>query len=289
LISATVTSQPSCIFNCLIPIGLADPSGCDDVTNACACLSAPALALNVITECIKSVCMSSTSAYAGIATSLYESYCVSIYGTAEFTSAFSAEAMAAASSSTANVKVTTSSTSRTVKTSTSVSTAKSDSKMLSTFTTTINNSVVIVTSTGTTNSTASSTAVQSESASGISPGAIAGIAIGSVLGLLALLSFVAFIVLKTRHARKTGHSPDRFQREKDGKPEELDGNPRSELAANKSEKLNSGVIPNVETENSGIEIQGEEAITDAQTSPRGVPPPIPHISHPYRGRAVELE
>ena len=36
-----VESAPSCVYNCLIPIGLADPSGCDDVTEDCACLSAP--------------------------------------------------------------------------------------------------------------------------------------------------------------------------------------------------------------------------------------------------------
>jgi hypothetical protein len=94
-----VVSQPSCIFNCLIPIGLADPSGCDDVTNDCACLSAPADVLDVLTGCVETVCKSSTSAYAAVVTSLYESYCKSIYGTAVFTSAFSAEAAAAASSS----------------------------------------------------------------------------------------------------------------------------------------------------------------------------------------------
>jgi hypothetical protein len=94
-----VTSQPSCIFNCLIPIGLADPSGCDDVTEECACLSAPADVLDVLTGCIHTVCKSSLSAYASIAGSLYEGYCNSAFGTAEFNSAFSAESLAAASSS----------------------------------------------------------------------------------------------------------------------------------------------------------------------------------------------
>lgn len=115
-----VTSQPSCIFNCLIPIGLADPSGCDDVTNDCACLSAPADALEALTGCIKTVCQSSTSACMAIATSLYESYCNSVYGTAIFASAFQAEASAAAaSSSSASAEATTSMGSATVGTSTS--------------------------------------------------------------------------------------------------------------------------------------------------------------------------
>src|SRR5271154_1629285 len=69
-----VIGQPSCIFNCLIPIGLADPSGCDDVTNECACLSAPSDVLDVLNNCIQTVCKSSTAAYAAVATSLYESY-----------------------------------------------------------------------------------------------------------------------------------------------------------------------------------------------------------------------
>ena len=116
-----VQSAPSCIFNCLIPIGLAEPSGCDDVTNDCACLSAPSdgtcylvsskslylpqlSVLDVLTGCINAVCLSSTSAFGTSATSLYESYCNSIYGTAVFTSAFEAEASAAASSSSASVE-----------------------------------------------------------------------------------------------------------------------------------------------------------------------------------------
>ena len=94
-----VISQPPCVYNCLIPIGLADPSGCDDVSNDCACLSAPNDVLDVLTGCIETVCKSSTSAYAATATSLYESYCQSIYGTASFSQAFVAESSAAASSS----------------------------------------------------------------------------------------------------------------------------------------------------------------------------------------------
>lgn len=96
-----VISQPSCVYNCLIPIGLADPSGCDDVSNDCACLSAPNDVLDVLTGCVETVCKSSTSAYAATATSLYESYCQSIYGTASFSQAFVAESSAAASSSVA--------------------------------------------------------------------------------------------------------------------------------------------------------------------------------------------
>lgn len=99
-----VISQPSCVYNCLIPIGLADPSGCDDVSNDCACLSAPNDVLDVLTGCVETVCKSSTSAYAATATSLYESYCQSIYGTASFSQAFVAESSAAASSSVAAAK-----------------------------------------------------------------------------------------------------------------------------------------------------------------------------------------
>jgi hypothetical protein len=93
-----VVSAPSCIFNCLIPIGLADPSGCDDVTENCACLSAPSDVLDFLTSCAATVCHSSTSAYGASATSLYESYCNSVYGTATFSEAFVEEASAAASS-----------------------------------------------------------------------------------------------------------------------------------------------------------------------------------------------
>lgn len=99
-----VMSQPSCVFNCLIPIGLADPSGCNDVSNDCACLSAPSDALDVLTNCVQTVCQSSTSAYAATATSLYQSYCQSIYGTANFSQAFVTESSAAASSSIAAAK-----------------------------------------------------------------------------------------------------------------------------------------------------------------------------------------
>ena len=94
-----VLSQPSCVYNCLIPIGLADPSGCDEVSNDCACLSAPNDVLDVLTGCVETVCKSSTSDYANTATSLYESYCQSVYGTASFSQAFVAESSAAASSS----------------------------------------------------------------------------------------------------------------------------------------------------------------------------------------------
>ena len=94
-----VIGQPSCVFNCLVPIGLADPSGCDDVTNECACLSAPSDALDVLTACIETVCTSSTSAYAAVATSLYQSYCQSVFGTAQFSQAFVSESAAAAASS----------------------------------------------------------------------------------------------------------------------------------------------------------------------------------------------
>ncbi len=100
----TITALPAirsaspCVFNCLIPIGLADPSGCDDVTNDCACLSAPADVLDALTECANTVCQSSTSEYGASATSLFQSYCKSLYGTMTISQAFVAEASAAAAS-----------------------------------------------------------------------------------------------------------------------------------------------------------------------------------------------
>ena len=94
-----VRSQPSCIYNCLIPVGLADPSGCDDVTNDCACLSAPADAMDALTDCANTVCKSSTSEYGASATSLFQSYCQSIYGPMSFSQAFLAESSADVSSS----------------------------------------------------------------------------------------------------------------------------------------------------------------------------------------------
>ena len=93
-----IKSAPSCVFNCLIPIGLADPSGCDDVTNDCACLSAPADVFDALTECVNTVCTSSTSQNGASATSLYQSYCQSIYGSMSFSQAFGAESSAAAAS-----------------------------------------------------------------------------------------------------------------------------------------------------------------------------------------------
>jgi len=120
------TSIP-CIWNCLIPIGLADPSGCDDVSNDCACLSAPAGAQEVITNCINTVCKSSTSQYASIATSLYQSYCNSLFPASVLSSATSAEsvsdALAAASSSSS-----VSSTASTMTSTTATATATSKSE-----------------------------------------------------------------------------------------------------------------------------------------------------------------
>jgi hypothetical protein len=105
-----VTGQPSCVFNCLIPIGVADPSGCDDVTNECACLNAPNDVLDVLTDCVQTVCKSSTSAYAAIVTGLYQSYCQSVFGSAQFSQALSSEAAAAAASSTASTMTSTTAT-----------------------------------------------------------------------------------------------------------------------------------------------------------------------------------
>ena len=96
-----VVSQNPCVFNCLIPIGLADPTGCDDVTENCACLSAPIEAAGFLTDCVATVCKSSTDAFASTATSLYESYCLSVYGSASISAAVAADSSsdAAATSS----------------------------------------------------------------------------------------------------------------------------------------------------------------------------------------------
>jgi len=104
VVSALASAAP-CVFNCLNPIGLADPSGCDDVSNDCACLSAPLEALNAITECINTVCSTSTSSYASLATALYQSYCDVHYAASDLSSATAADsssdAAAAASTSSA--------------------------------------------------------------------------------------------------------------------------------------------------------------------------------------------
>ncbi|KUJ21303.1 uncharacterized protein LY89DRAFT_715524 [Mollisia scopiformis] len=92
-----VKNQTSCVFNCLIPIGLADSSGCDDVTENCACLSAPVDAESFFSTCIQTVCKSSTAAYIASATSLYENYCLSIYGSASLEAATTANILADAS------------------------------------------------------------------------------------------------------------------------------------------------------------------------------------------------
>lgn len=94
-----VTALPACVANCLIPIGLADASGCDDVTNDCACLSAPAGAMGEITDCINTVCTASTAAYGSMAVSQYNSYCMSIYGPASISSAAAQESASDASAS----------------------------------------------------------------------------------------------------------------------------------------------------------------------------------------------
>jgi len=98
-----VQSQSHCVWNCLIPIGLADPSNCDDVTNQCACLNAPVDAMSVIADCIATVCNSDTSSYASIATSLYQSYCISLFGTSQFTSAETANILADAQTTTSSL------------------------------------------------------------------------------------------------------------------------------------------------------------------------------------------
>ncbi|KAF4633689.1 hypothetical protein G7Y89_g4426 [Cudoniella acicularis] len=124
-----VKSQTSCVFNCLIPIGLADSSGCDDVTENCACLSAPSDVLEFFTNCIATVCQTNTAAFVSTATSLYESYCNSVYGSVTFSEAFAEESSAAAMSSTMVMANTTSSSS-------AAATAKANSSTSATASTT---------------------------------------------------------------------------------------------------------------------------------------------------------
>jgi hypothetical protein len=92
-----VTALPACVANCLIPVGLADASGCDDVTNDCACLSAPAGAMGEITDCVNTVCTGSTASFVSMAVSQYSSYCLSIYGSASLSSAAAQESSSSAS------------------------------------------------------------------------------------------------------------------------------------------------------------------------------------------------
>ena len=106
---ASMQSSIPCLYNCLVPIGLADPSGCNEVSNDCACLSAPAGAQQVITECINTVCNSSTSQYASTAVSLYQSYCSSAYPAALLSSATSAESVSDAQAATMKSSSTTAS------------------------------------------------------------------------------------------------------------------------------------------------------------------------------------
>jgi hypothetical protein len=123
----SIQSSIPCIYNCLIPIGLADPSGCDVVDNDCACLSAPSGAQELITDCINTVCETSTSLYASMATSLYQSYCNGAYSADRLSSAISAEsvsnAQVAASSTTTSNSTTASATTSASATATSKSEA----------------------------------------------------------------------------------------------------------------------------------------------------------------------
>jgi len=87
------TAAAGCVFNCLTAAGLRGSSGCDfDLTNDCACLSAPAGSNDFLTSCVATVCKSSTDAAESTITSLYNSYCSSIYGPESLSAASSAEA-----------------------------------------------------------------------------------------------------------------------------------------------------------------------------------------------------
>ncbi|OCL07548.1 hypothetical protein AOQ84DRAFT_377579 [Glonium stellatum] len=84
--------------------------------------------MSVLTDCVATVCKSSTSSYAAVVTSLYQSYCNSVFSTAQFSSAIAAEATAAASTTAASLSTSTSA----IKASTSASaTAKSGSEKTS--------------------------------------------------------------------------------------------------------------------------------------------------------------
>lgn len=93
----------SCLQNCLLPIGLDEPTNCDDQTNDCACLSAPVEAQQAITDCLSTVCSgvsgSQLAGYASTATSLYLSYCSARYPAAALASATAADLSAIVSRS----------------------------------------------------------------------------------------------------------------------------------------------------------------------------------------------
>jgi hypothetical protein len=80
---------PACVCNCLIPMGLADRSSCNDVT--CACLSASIEAVGFLTDCVAPLCKSSADAFASSATSLCDRYCFSVYGSASISAADKAD------------------------------------------------------------------------------------------------------------------------------------------------------------------------------------------------------
>jgi hypothetical protein len=100
------SAAPGCVQNCLNDAGLRGSSGCDfDLTNDCACLSAPAGSNDFLTSCVATVCSASTAAAEAQIASLYNGYCSSIYGSASLAEASSAEASgnaAAAASSTSS-------------------------------------------------------------------------------------------------------------------------------------------------------------------------------------------
>lgn len=77
-----------CIPACLAWFGRV--TGCGDFASEnCACLSAPADALDYIAICVGNICIPerSTSAFARSAVGSYKSYCESVYGTAIFSKA----------------------------------------------------------------------------------------------------------------------------------------------------------------------------------------------------------
>jgi CFEM domain len=105
------SSLPICVFNCLNDAGLRGVGGCDfDLTNDCACLDAAYGADDFLTSCVATVCTETASAgaYEAIATSVYNSYCLSLYGLSSISSASSSGVAAQESSAPSNASSATS-------------------------------------------------------------------------------------------------------------------------------------------------------------------------------------
>lgn len=104
--------QPSCVINCLVDpqnFGSVNGTACtDSLTNDCVCLAGPAAAIEAVATCVVSSCASAAMANAtdaadlasvsdvlssdlAVATSLYSSYCLSVFGPTVISVAISSE------------------------------------------------------------------------------------------------------------------------------------------------------------------------------------------------------